>query len=141
MWSKCGEAWWYSIWGRQDFLGYLDRHEVTYPVKGYHADQTKRTMRVLIVQLAKGRCYPTLTRGMHACQGHVRLFVILWTVACQAPLSMGFSRQEYWSGVLFLLQVIFQPRDWTHISCISFTTSTTWEVLFRLNCNKSTFIK
>ena len=22
-----------------------------------------------------------------------------WTVACQAPLSMGFSRQEYWSGV------------------------------------------
>ena len=25
------------------------------------------------------------------------LFVTLWTVACQAPLSMGFSRQEYWS--------------------------------------------
>ena len=24
---------------------------------------------------------------------------ILWTVACQAPLSMGFSRQEYWSGL------------------------------------------
>ena len=24
-----------------------------------------------------------------------------WTVACQAPLSMGFSRQEYWSGVPF----------------------------------------
>ena len=23
----------------------------------------------------------------------------LWTVACQAPLSMGFSRQEYWSGL------------------------------------------
>ena len=29
---------------------------------------------------------------------HVRLFVIPWAVACQAPLSMGFSRQEYWSG-------------------------------------------
>ena len=25
----------------------------------------------------------------------------LWTVACQAPLSMGFSRQEYWSGLPF----------------------------------------
>ena len=25
-----------------------------------------------------------------------------WTVACQAPLSMGFPRQEYWSGLLFL---------------------------------------
>ena len=24
-----------------------------------------------------------------------------WTAACQAPLSMGFSRQEYWSGLLF----------------------------------------
>ena len=30
---------------------------------------------------------------------HVRLFVILWTVARQAPLSTGFSRQEYWSGL------------------------------------------
>ena len=27
------------------------------------------------------------------------LFVTPWTVACQAPLSMGFSRQEYWSGL------------------------------------------
>ena len=27
---------------------------------------------------------------------HIRLFVILWTVACQAPLSMRFSK-EYWS--------------------------------------------
>ena len=27
----------------------------------------------------------------------VRLFAMQWTVACQAPLSMGFSRQEYWS--------------------------------------------
>ena len=25
----------------------------------------------------------------------------LWTVACQAPLSMGFFRKEYWSGLLF----------------------------------------
>ena len=25
--------------------------------------------------------------------------VTLWTVACQAPLSMGFSRQEYWRGL------------------------------------------
>ena len=30
---------------------------------------------------------------------HVGLFVTLWTVAYQAPLSMGFSRQEYWSGL------------------------------------------
>ena len=31
----------------------------------------------------------------------VRLFTTPWTVAYQAPSSMGFSRQEYWSGLLF----------------------------------------
>ena len=31
----------------------------------------------------------------------VRLFVTPWTVAYQAPLSTGFSRQEYWSGLPF----------------------------------------
>ena len=30
---------------------------------------------------------------------HVPLFSTLWTVAQQAPLPMGFSRQEYWSGL------------------------------------------
>ena len=33
----------------------------------------------------------------------VRLFAAPWTVALQTPLSMGFSRQEYWSGLLFLI--------------------------------------
>ena len=36
----------------------------------------------------------------------VQLFVTPWTVAHQAPLSMGFSRQEYWSGLPFP-----PPRD------------------------------
>ena len=31
----------------------------------------------------------------------VQLFLTPWTVARQAPLSMGFSRKEYWSGILF----------------------------------------
>ena len=31
----------------------------------------------------------------------VRLFVTPWTVACQTPPPMGFSRQEYWSGSPF----------------------------------------
>ena len=33
---------------------------------------------------------------------HVQFFVTPWTVACQAPLSMELSRQEYWSGLLCL---------------------------------------
>ena len=36
----------------------------------------------------------------------VQLFAILWAVACQAPLSMEFSRQGYWSGLPFAT-----PRD------------------------------
>ena len=31
----------------------------------------------------------------------VRLFATLWTVAYHAPLSMGFSRKEYWSGLSY----------------------------------------
>ena len=33
---------------------------------------------------------------------HVQLFAILWIAACQAPLSMGLFRQEYWSGLPLL---------------------------------------
>ena len=45
-----------------------------------------------------------------------QLFAILWTIACQAPLSMGFSRQEYWSGLLCpppgdLLDPGLEPRS------------------------------
>ena len=32
---------------------------------------------------------------------HVQLFATPWTIAHQAPPSMGFSRQEYWSGLPF----------------------------------------
>ena len=33
-----------------------------------------------------------------SCFSHVWLFTTAWTVACQTSLSMGFSRQEYWTG-------------------------------------------
>ena len=43
----------------------------------------------------------------------VRLFMTQWTVANQAPPCMEISRQEYWSGLYFLLRGSSQPRDWT----------------------------
>ena len=43
---------------------------------------------------------------------HVQLFVTSWTVARQAPLSMGFSRQEYWTGCHLLLQALLLPSSW-----------------------------
>ena len=46
--------------------------------------------------------FPTL---MWVCMlshfNRIQLFATLWTVALQAPLSMGLSRQEYWSGLLY----------------------------------------
>jgi len=49
----------------------------------------------------------------------VRLFATPWTVAYQAPLSMGFSRQEYWSGVpLPSPRGSSWPRDWTWVFLI-----------------------
>ena len=61
----------------------------------------------------------------------VQLFVIPWTVACQAPLSMGFSRQEYWSGLPCpslgdLPGPGIEPKS-PALADGFFTSSTTWE--------------
>ena len=51
-------------------------------------------------------CVCACTRA-HTCMhsfSPVQLFDTPWTAAHQAPLSMGFSRQEYWMGCHFLLQ-------------------------------------
>ena len=64
---------------------------------------------------------------------HIRLFVSLWTIACQASLTMGFSRQEFWSG-LPCPSPGHLPDPGDRITFKSpalagefFTTSTTWE--------------
>ena len=47
-------------------------------------------------------CQDNMKPGVFCMLSHfscVRLFATLWTVAHQAPLSMGFSRQEYWWGL------------------------------------------
>ena len=45
---------------------------------------------------------------------------IPWTVACQAPLSMGFSRQEYWSGLPF-------PSPWDFLDLRTEPRSPAWQ--------------
>ena len=65
--------------------------------------------------------------------GHVQLCATLWTVACQAPLSIGFSRQECWSGFPFpppggSSNTEIEPLS--HVSTLAggfFTTSATWQ--------------
>ena len=52
--------------------------------------------------------------------GHVWVFETAWAIASQALLSMEFSRQEYWSGLLFpSLRASSWPRSWTRVSYIS----------------------
>ena len=52
---------------------------------------------------------------------------IPWTVAHQAPLTMGFSRQEYWSGMPILSpEDSSWPRDRTRVSCLAGRFFTIW---------------
>ena len=69
-----------------------------------------------------------------SCFRPVQLFVTLWTVAHQALLSMGFSRQEYWSGLSCLPSVDLPNLGIEVTSLMSpalagrfFPTSATWE--------------
>ena len=71
---------------------------------------------------------------MLRCFSRVQLFVTLWTVASQAPLSMGFSRQEYWSGFPYpplgdLSNSEIQPTSLLSPALAGkfFTTNATWE--------------
>ena len=71
---------------------------------------------------------------VHAVTPVVSDCVILWTIACQAPLSMGFSRQEFWSGLPCPPLGNLPAPGIKSMSLKSFalaggffTTSTTWE--------------
>ena len=60
----------------------------------------------------------------------VQLFVTLWTVIHQTPLSMGFFRQEYWSGVPWPPPLVFPTQGSFMSPALTggfSTTSTTWE--------------
>ena len=85
--------------------------------------------------MACGKSEPTLCLDralfVHAKVSCVRFFVTLWTLALQAPLSMGFSRQEHWSRLPFpplgdLLNPGIEPLS-PALAGRFFTTSTAWE--------------
>ena len=57
----------------------------------------------------------------------VWLFATSWTVAQQAPLSMGFPSQEYWSRLpFFFFSGSSQPRDWACVFSISKQIAYCW---------------
>ena len=52
---------------------------------------------------------PKFTQLMCVLRG-IRLFVTPWTVACQAPLTIGFPRQEYWSRLSFPIPGVLETQ-------------------------------
>ena len=70
----------------------------------------------------------------------VQLFVTVWAVALQAPLSMGFSRREYWSGLPCpspgdLPNPGIEPASLTSPALAGrfLTTSGTWQAPYKLS--------
>ena len=51
-------------------------------------------------------CVCALAKSLQSC---LTLYMTIWPIVCQATLSMGFSRQEYWNGLQCL-----SPRDLPH---------------------------
>ena len=77
-------------------------------------------------------------------QYYVQLFAILWTITHQAPLSWGFSRQEYWRGLPYPPLEDHPDPGMEPASLMSpalaggfFTTSATWEAQMNLYCSSS----
>ena len=84
--------------------------------------------------------------SMLRCFTCVQLFVILWIETCQAPLSMGFSRQEYWSGLpcpppWALPDPTIEPVSLTFSELAGrfFYTSATWDTLYTYIYNYFSF--
>ena len=85
---------------------------------------------------------------IHTCMlsrfSHIQLCVNLWTVACQVPLSMGFSRQENWSGMpcptpgeLSGPEIELASFTSPTLACGFFTTSATWEASHQRNADQN----
>ena len=83
--------WWQwrlLFWWQRNELGERSQRDTTEILFSEFPSQTVMAMRL----------NNTATEYVLSC---VRLFAIPWTIARQAPLFMGFSRQEYWSGFPF----------------------------------------
>ena len=82
-----------SWWGNQVTRTHTPREERSEPTGTSLSAVTIPYFADWEIEAQRGEC-AVLSRFSRA-----RLCATLWTAACQAPLSVGFSRQEYWSGL------------------------------------------
>ena len=76
-------------------------------------------LQVHLKRMSKSSClvyWPMLSHF-----SHVWLFATLWTIACQALLSKGCSRQEYWSRVAISSSFIYWPININYIKVVDST--------------------
>ena len=94
------------------FTPWICRHS---PGAGTHADHSPGTKS----DYRRISLYSLLDCTDMCVLSHVRLFATPWTTVYQAPLSMGFSRQEYWSGFPFSSPGIFPTQGLNpgHLHC------------------------
>ena len=96
-WQEAAQA---KVSGRDQFRGWTDDYDQLLPgtedwkPSPLHGAQPQPSAPTLSFSSATCVCVCVLSRFRH-----VRLCVTPWTAARQAPLSMGVSRQEYWSGL------------------------------------------
>ena len=85
----------FHCWRKKQFL--LPQHSLTWEGKliSLFLLSFKLCLMGLFLLLILGICAVVYLLS------HVQLFVTLWTIAHQAPLSVGFLRQKYWSGLPF----------------------------------------
>ena len=113
--------WWSEIWGNSEGKPKIKDKKGEYEVKGLPQTWTAGKSPPLILPCFAQYWYrellfiylptsyishpslslyhSTYSCAVLSCFSHVQLFATLWSIACQAPLSMRFSLQEYWSGL------------------------------------------
>ena len=122
-----------SSWKHVDILQLELCREVSFPVG---CNFRRHRERAAVLPFSQDLQNPAPS---HTCEcmlirfSCVRLFATPWTVAHQAPVSMGFSKQEYWSGLPFPLlgdlpNLVMEPTSPGSPALAGrfFTTSTTW---------------
>ena len=120
MWDFVTNTLWFSLSKTEIFLTVVlstDYQDVSLLVFRFHL-----IVLFCIWQHCEDRSYMSfiVLCAVLSCFRPARLLVTPWTVARKAPVSMGFSRQEYWSGLLCPPRGGSSwPRDFPCISCVS----------------------
>ena len=110
-------GWEYSLLERSQFLWETFPSQ-TRSWSRHHHRQIHTIQYYLTGSGLAAKSYPTLSTP--------------WTVACQAPLSTGFSRQEYWSGLpcpspLIVFYLVLKSMDfWAYTTLILFKHLVAW---------------